>query len=280
MNDENKNQQLAADFVKRLSQAVSSEFDEVVNTAVVEEPVVANFDQISNISNEVVKNVELSIVEKNELEKFIENKNFNEVKKYPKETIQKYYIQGFESVDIVKLVPDTTVGGIVYLKTTEDWPKLRKDFLDNLEFNASFRMSLTKHRSISMITTLINVLHDKVEKGLSEYMLTGDKTKLPPNFTIKSFRDYEKFIKLLKQIDDLTTKNGRNHNPINPIDKNINPSFSINANNLIVDKSNTMQSYMGGISEKKELDLKKQQSLEFFQKIYEEEEDKENSEDE
>lgn len=245
---------------KGISDTQSKEFD-------VEDIIVKD---LKNNENEISKNIELSMMEKKALDEFIKNNKMDEIGNYSKEQILKYYMQGFESVDIIKLVPNTTVGGIVFLKTQENWEQLRTEFLKKLEFAARFKLALTKHRSVSLLATLINVWHDKVESGLAEYLLTGDKAKIPVNFSIRGFKDYERFIKLLKQIDDVSNKED-SYDFSKEKNKNGKAKVEINANNVTLDNRKT-EYYDSPTA----IDLKDKQkkSLDFFQTIYKEEEDK------
>lgn len=216
--------------------------------------------KISEIPNDVLKFAELSIVEKKELEKFIEDKRYLEVKKYPKESILTYYLQGLESVDIVKIVPNTTVGGIVYLKTQEHWVDLRKEFIKHLETTSDFKLALTKHRSTTILSTILNVWHDRVEKGLADYIRTGNKEYLPVNFTVKNFKDYEKYMKLLKQLDDMS---GKSNKIVEPNDKS---KISIQADSLTIQNQQpTFDS--NKISPEHQKELLQQRSLNFFKQL-------------
>lgn len=230
-----------------------------------------SFDYRNSIKavDEIAKNIELSIVEKKELDKFLKKNDFSELIDYPKEEILKHYIQGLESVDIVNIIPNTTIGGIVYLKTSEEWPKLRLDFLNNLEYNASFKLALTKHRSITMLSTLINLWHDKVDKGMFEFITTGDKAKLPPNMTIKGFKDYEKYIKLLKQIDDVSGKMKTSQDINEKSPKKT--SVSITTENVILD--NSKKEYVANLNSNNDFKNKQKESFDFFQQLEAEEKD-------
>lgn len=268
MTDEKNDKSAVADFINSFNQFGTSETNnaEIITTEIVSDDELGKLSkQVADTANEVEKTVELTITEKTALAEFTKNRNFQEVEKYPKEDLIKHYIQGYESVDLVKLFPKTSIGGIVYLKTKDNWPKLRKEFLDNLEAIAKHKLALTKHRSISLLSNLINMWHDKIEKGLLEYMLTGDRKKLPPNFVIKGFKDYERFIKLLSKVDDVSRKVSGGTGGV------------IQAGNVLIDNSSNNNEYVDkklSTSNMTDIEIKRQRSLEFFQRMQDEEEDK------
>lgn len=260
--------QIALELMKDLTtfEGLETHTDRSLSVKKKEEPISAR--KIADIPNDVLKFAELSIVEKKELEKFIENKRYGEVKKYPKETILTYYLQGLESVDIVKIVPDISIGGVVYLKTQENWVDLRKEFIKHLETTSDFKLALTKHRSTTILSTILNVWHDKVEKGLADFIRTGKKEYLPANFTVKGFKDYEKYMKLLKQLDDMSGKLNK------PTESNDKSKISIQAENLTV--QNPISPFnQNKLDPEKQKELLQQKSLEFFKQLENDDKDEE-----
>lgn len=228
----------------------------------------ADVKQIAEIPNDVSKFAELSIVEKKELEKFIAAKRYAEVKKYPKEKLLAYYLQGLESVDIVKIVPDVSIGGIVYLKAQEQWSEARKEFIEHLAMTSDFKLALTKHRATSILSNILNSWHDKCEKGMADFIRTGNRAYLPANFTIKNFKDYANNMKLLKQLDDMSGKLNK------PSDNQNNHSVNIKADSLTIQnpKSEFESKKLDQESQKK---LLRQKANDIWQQLESEEENEE-----
>jgi len=267
MSNEKTDKELALELIGDISQLVDlpcverelpvTEAESTQHLATIDKSV------LPEIGDELAKSIELSLIEKKELDKFVSERRFGETKTYPKDEILKYYIQGFESVDIVQLVPNTTIGGIVYLKTQENWIDVRRNFLANLELNASYKVALTKYRSVSLMATMLNIWHNRVEKGIASFIKTGDRTHLPPNFTVKSFKDYERWLKLFKHMDDSTSSNNSikktaDGKPIEP------PSTQIKADAVFINSQNPRQ----------ELEAKQNRLAQLFKKMDAEERDK------
>lgn len=145
----------------------------------------------------------LSIVEKRHMEDFVA-KGFPDLHLYDKERMLEAYLAGADTQELLHMFPNTQAGGIAYLKLSEDWASLRREYVEDLQYKSKIKLMETKSQAVSSITMLVNLFHREIQPKILLYMQTGDPAHLPKRFGIKSFHDYQKFIELLSKISKLS----------------------------------------------------------------------------
>lgn len=145
----------------------------------------------------------LSIVEKRHMEAFVA-RGMPNIEKYNREALLEAYLAGADVQELVQMFPETDAGGIVYLKTSENWTKIRRDYVEDLQYKSQIKLMQTKANAVSSVSMLVNLFHKEIQPKILLYMQTGDSKHLPRRFGIKSFNDYKRFVDLLSKISKLS----------------------------------------------------------------------------
>lgn len=155
----------------------------------------------------VVEKIKLSRAERSALNLFMATDK-TELNLYPLDTILEKYLEGFESPELLKLFPMTSLGGITYLKIKYGWAQLRQDFLADLQYKAKLQAVQTKFATISFLSSIVNSFIKKNEAGLYKYILSGgeDSSGLPARFKIQNFEKLARYVNLIGKIADIPTE--------------------------------------------------------------------------
>ncbi len=123
---------------------------------------------------------------------------------YPKDALLEAYLAGADVGELCMMYPETQIGGLVYLKHSEEWPKLRQEFLQDLQYKSQLKLLQTKAMAVSNMSLIVNAFHKELQPKIIEYMKTGDPGVLPEKFNIKSFKDYSRFVELMGKLSKLS----------------------------------------------------------------------------
>ncbi|HMG14798.1 MAG TPA: hypothetical protein VK590_05100 [Saprospiraceae bacterium] len=145
----------------------------------------------------------LSSVEKRHMEAFVA-RGMPSIDNYDKERLLEAYLAGADVQEMVQMFPGTEAGGIVYLKISEGWQALRREYIEDLQYKSQIKLMETKANAVSSVSMLVNLFHKEIQPKILQYMQTGDAQYLPKRFGIKSFADYKKFIDLLSKLSKLS----------------------------------------------------------------------------
>ncbi len=144
-----------------------------------------------------------SALEKRAMEEFIAL-GLPDLDLYPKEALLEAYLAGADVGELAMIFVETKIGGLVYLKNTEEWPRLRQEYLQDLQYKSQLKLLQTKAMAVSNLSLIINTFHKELQPSIIAYMKTGDSSGLPSNFNIKNFNDYTKFIELMAKLSKLS----------------------------------------------------------------------------
>lgn len=145
----------------------------------------------------------LSIVEKRHMETFVA-KGMPNLETYNKDRMLEAYLAGADIQELVQMFPETEAGGIIYLKISENWNALRKEYIEDLQYKSQIKLMQTKANAVSSVSMLVNLFHKEIQPKILEYMRTGNPDFLPKKFGIKNFTDYKRFIDLLGKLSKLS----------------------------------------------------------------------------
>ncbi len=145
----------------------------------------------------------LSIIEKRYMETFVA-KGMPNIDNYDKDRMLEAYLGGADTQELIQMFPGTEAGGIVYLKLSESWNILRKEYIEDLQYKSQIKLMETKANAVSSVSMLVNLFHKEIQPKILKYMQTGDPEYLPKRFGIKSFADYKRFIDLLSKLSKLS----------------------------------------------------------------------------
>ncbi len=126
------------------------------------------------------------------------------IENYPKDALLEAYLAGADVAELAMMFTETKIGGLVYLKNTEEWTKMRQEYLQDLQYKSQLKLLQTKAVAVSNASMLLNAFHKELQPKIIKYMRTGDPADLPPKFTIKNFADYGRFIELMSKLSKLT----------------------------------------------------------------------------
>lgn len=170
----------------------------------------------------------LSIVEKRHMESFIA-RGMPDIDNYNKDRLLEAYLAGADTHELVHMFPGTEAGGIIYLKISENWNMLRKEYIEDLQYKSQIKLMETKANAVSSVSMLVNLFHKEIQPKILQYMQTGDPEYLPKRFGIKSFADYKRFIDLLSKLSKLSPGEALSLEP---------PTVNIKAQNLNIGDDN------------------------------------------
>ncbi len=145
----------------------------------------------------------LSIVEKRHMEAFVV-KGMPNIDNYDKDRMLEAYLAGADVQEIVQMFPGSEPGGVIFLKISEGWNLLRKEYIEDLQYKSQIKLMQTKANAVSSVSMLVNLFHKEIQPKILQYMQTGDPEYLPKRFGIKSFADYKRFIDLLSKLSKLS----------------------------------------------------------------------------
>lgn len=165
---------------------------------------------------EHLKKVKLTVIEKEAMEEFIA-RGLPDIQDYDEPRILGLYLTGNDTGDLLKIFPNTTVGGIAYLKAKENWPQKRQELLDEVQYRSKFMLGMTKLKSVQTVTNLVNIFNDQLSDAIAKYNQTGDISSLPPDLIPKDLKGFEALMRLLKMFGDIKVSgNAEDIAPTNP----------------------------------------------------------------
>lgn len=170
----------------------------------------------------------LSIIEKKYMESFIA-KGMPNLEIYNKDRMLEAYLAGADVQELVQMFPEAEAGGIIYLKISENWNALRKEYVEDLQYKSQIKLMQTKANAVSSVAMLVNLFHKEIQPKILDYMRTGDPKFLPKKFGIKNFADYKRFVDLLGKISKLSPGEVLNVEP---------PTVNIKTENLNIGDDN------------------------------------------
>lgn len=145
----------------------------------------------------------MSSVEKRHMDAFVA-RGMPGIEAYDKERMLEAYLAGADVQEIVQMFPNAEAGGIIYLKNSESWNTLRREYVEDLNYKSTVKLMQTRANAVSSISMLINLFHKEIQPKILKYMATGDSQYLPKRFGIKTFQDYNRFVILLGKISKLS----------------------------------------------------------------------------
>lgn len=156
---------------------------------------------------EVLDKIKLAKAERESLEKFLVSHK-KELELYPINDIFDKYLEGYETYELNKLFPMTSLGGVTYLKIKYGWPQLRQDFLSDLQYRSRLKAIKTKYETISFLSDIVNTFVAKNKDGLYKYVMSGgyDSSGLPARFKVNDFTKLARYINLISKIADIKTE--------------------------------------------------------------------------
>lgn len=210
---------------------------------------------------EILRQAKLTSLEKSEMESFVAMGRPG-IQHYPHSQLLETYLSGADTSELVQIFPNTSVGGIAYLKAKENWVEKRKEFLEDLQYKAKLKLLQTKNNAVSTLSLLINAFHKEIQPAILKYLQTGDKKHLPARFSIKNFNDYARFMKLLEGISKVqsTSSGGKSNDNMS-----LYPPIAIQADNITISDNSNPKSESQ--SEKKE--NVSDAAFEFLKQMYE-----------
>ncbi len=216
--------------------------DGITDLIKVEESVLAPIVVTEEVPRiEVLRQAKLTSLEKTEMENFVAL-NLPGIQNYPKTQLLEAYLGGCDSSELIQMFDNVSLGGIAYLKAKDNWIERRKEFLEDLQYRAKLKLLQTKNQSVSLLSLLIGSFHKEIQPGILKYLQTGDKKHLPKRFSINSFNDYSRFMKLLETTGRVQTGPGKAE------PTQMYPPISIQADNVTLNDNSRPNSNMSSQS--------------------------------